>query len=438
MAMNAESGDAVEVAPASRVEGTVRVPGDKSISHRAAMLAALASGESSLDGFLLSDDCLSTLRAVESLGAGVRREGGHVVVDGTGGRFRDPGAALDMGNSGTGMRLICGLLAGHEFTTELTGDESLRSRPMGRIGEPLEKMGARVELLGPGGCAPVRIGGGDLHGIEYHPPVASAQVKSCVLLAGLFAEGATSVVELKHTRDHTERMLRAMGVEVQERGLTARIAGGRSGVCLAPLRVSIPGDFSSAAFWLVAGAVRDGAEVLVEGVGLNPRRTALLDVLRRMGADVDVRRDRDAGWEPTGSISVRGGRLHGTVVGGDEIPNLIDELPLVAVAGAAAQGETRIEDAAELRVKESDRISAVAEGLRAIGAVVNERPDGMLVKGASGIAGGCTVRSLGDHRVAMSMAVLALCADSPVTIEGVKCVDTSYPGFWQDLEHLAT
>jgi len=450
------------VLPASPIRGAVRVSGDKSISHRLAMLAALASGESVVRGFLPSEDCLGTLRAVEQLGANVAREGDTVRIRGTGGRFRRPAAPLDLGNSGTGARLLAGLLAGHDFAAEITGDASLCSRPMRRIQEPLERMGARVELLGRNDCAPIRVTGGRLRGIEWRVPVASAQVKSCVLLAGLFAEGRTTVTEPARSRDHTERLLRALGAPADTAGLTAGVTGTGGGPCAFPAGAwRVPGDFSSAAFWITAAACRPGSELRVADVGLNPRRTALLDVLQRMGADIRSQKSevriqktedsrlkastldpRPSGsappdeWEPRGSVTVKGCALKGTEVGGAEIPNLIDELPLVAVAGALAEGRTVLRDASELRVKESDRIAVLAAGLRAFGVRVEERPDGLIVEGARALRGGVQVVSGGDHRMAMAFSVLALAADAPVRVRDISCVATSYPGFWDDLASL--
>lgn len=426
-----------KVKPCSVLSGTVTVPGDKSISHRAAMLSALASGRSVISGFLCSEDCLNTLKAVEQLGAGVQRNGDKVVVTGTAGRFSPSPGALDMGNSGTGIRLISGLLAGHWFESVLTGDESLCSRPMGRIKEPLEKMGARLELTG--NCAPIRISGGGLRSIEYKLPVASAQVKSCVLLAGLFAAGRTVVEEPKPTRDHTEKMLQKLGADVTVDDLRISVAG--SGGAPLELRAGewvVPGDFSSAAFWIVAAACSKGSCVTIENVGLNPRRTALLDVLKRMGADISINQavNSEDCFESAGVVTVRGSDLCGTVIEGDEIPNLIDELPIAAVAGVLASGETVIKDAAELRVKESDRIAATVSSFARLGVDVVEKSDGMVIKGGQVLKGGGTVESLGDHRIAMATAVAALFADAPVDINNVACVDTSYPGFWADLDLL--
>lgn len=425
------------ILPCDRLSGQISVSGDKSISHRAAMLASIADGESRVRGFLESEDCLNTLRAVEVLGAVVSRDGAEIRIRGTGGRYTEAGKPLDMGNSGTGMRLLSGLLAGQPFTTELTGDASLLRRPMDRIREPLVRMGAKVELLGEDGRPPVRISGGSLVGTEYELPVASAQVKSCVLLGGIYAGGETRVREPRPTRDHTERMLRTMGAEIAVDGAWVNVRGSDGRPRLRPLDVDVPGDFSSAAFWLAAAACREGSTVSVQGVGLNPRRTAFLDVLRRMGARVEVSTQASGSgeWEPAGCVCVEGARLRATGVGGDEIPNLIDELPLVAVLGAVAEGVTYIRDARELRVKESDRIATMAQGLAAFGTKVDVMDDGMRVCGGT-LQGGVDVSSYGDHRVAMALAVCALCASDAVRVCGVECIETSYPAFWDDLKIL--
>ncbi len=437
MNSNVENKITKTVGPASQVAGEIRVPGDKSVSHRVAMLAAMARGVSTVTGFLRSEDCLNTLEAMRQLGAGVREEGESILITGTGGALRQPRGVLDLGNSGTGIRLLAGLLAGQPLTAELTGDASLRSRPMGRIATPLAEMGARVELLGERGCAPIRVTGGPLRPIRYVLPMASAQVKSAVLLAGLAAKGETVVVEPRPTRDHTERLMRAMGLDLVVDGLTITLRS--PGLETLGLRCgswAVPGDFSSAAFWITAGAMRAGRDVVIRHVGLNPRRTALIDVLRRMGADIEVSPDSvSSGWEETGTVRVRGGELHATEVGGDEIPNLIDELPLVAVAASVARGVTVVRDAEELRVKESDRIATICRNLKLNGVVAEEAADGFRVTGGP-VRGGAVVESFGDHRIAMSMAVLALCAAQPVEIRDVACVATSYPTFWQDLERL--
>jgi 3-phosphoshikimate 1-carboxyvinyltransferase len=420
------------------MQGGLRVPGDKSISHRIAMLASLADGTSTVRGFLRSEDCVTILEALKRLGARAEFHGEELRITGTGGRFTRPDAVLDLGNSGTGIRLLAGLLAGQSFTTEMTGDASLRSRPMRRISEPLVRMGAQVDLLGGNGCAPVRITGGALQGIEYAPPVASAQVKSCVMFAGLFAEGVTTVVEASPTRDHTERLLAAMGVPVTIDGLRVSLRGyGAAGPQLKARAWNVPGDISSAAFWITAAACREGWSVDLPGVGWNPRRNALVAVLQRMGASIVFTESADStACETLGTIRVEGRRLRGTEVGGAEIPDLIDELPLVAVAGALAGGRTVIRDAAELRVKESDRIRSVVDNLTRMGVRVEEKPDGMVIEGAATVRGGVTVDSYGDHRLPMAMAVLAMTADAPVRMEDIACVNKSYPEFWDDLRKV--
>lgn len=432
--MSAER-DTIAVWPCRGIGGTLTVPGDKSISQRIAMLGALACGVSSVRGFLRSDDCLNLLRVLSLLGAPHEFSGDDLRIHGTGGRFRAPAGPLDMGNSGTGMRLLAGLLAGQPFTSEMTGDASLRSRPMGRIMEPLVRMGAKVDLLGPDGRAPVRIAGGTLSAIDYAPKQASAQVKSCVLLAGLYAEGITAVIEPKPTRDHTERLLNAMGVPVTTEGLRVSLRGfGAAGPRLPAREWVVPGDFSSAAFWIVAAAARPGASITLRGVGLNPRRNALLAVLKRMGAAIRVQEDVSAAaCEAMGSITVEGRPLRGVEVGGGEVPDLIDELPLVAVAGAMASGRTVIRDAAELRVKESDRIRSVTDNLRRMGVQVEEHPDGMVIEGAAAIHGDVEVDSYGDHRIPMAMSILACQASAPVRMRNIQCVNKSYPEFWADL-----
>ena len=427
------------VEPTSVLEGQLQVPGDKSISHRLAMLTGLAHGSSTITGFLTSEDCLNTLEAIEKLGAGVERDGSHVRVEGTAGHFRNALETLDLGNSGTGLRLLTGILAGHTFTTELTGDASLRSRPMDRIKTPLEKMGASIALLGKSGGAPIRVSGGPLRGIPYALPMSSAQVKSCVLLAGLFAEGPTTIIEKEETRDHTELLLRHMGIRCKTDGLSVSLEGGSVDGPSIPggSTWDVPGDFSAAGFWITAAACREKSDIELLNVGLNPRRTALLGVLERMGADIAIdREDDEASWEPRGVIRVRGAELVGTEVVGDEIPNLIDELPLVAVAGAMSRGKTVIRGAEELRHKESDRISTVVRGLRALGVKVEEQSDGMDIEGVASIRGNVSIESSNDHRIAMSMAVLALSAASRVEIANVQCIGTSYPQFWRDMNRL--
>ena len=429
----------VIVHPAKTFGGHLaQTPGDKSISHRIAMLAALAEGETVVKNFLPSEDCMNTLRAMEALGARVHsNDAGALVINGTAGKAMEPANPLDLGNSGTSIRLLAGLIAGFPIKVEMTGDESLRSRPMSRIKAPLELMGAQIELVGANNCAPLRITGGGLKGITYALPMASAQVKSCVLLATLYAEGTTVIIEPRPTRDHTERLLQSLGVPMTVEGLRITMQGfGAKGPTLLAREWTVPGDFSSVAFWMVAAAARPGARLTLDHVGLNPRRTALLNVLQRMGAKVTITPEQRLDAEPVGTIVIEGVGLRATEIGGDEIPNLIDELPVIAVAGALAEGETIIRDAAELRVKESDRIATMAGNMRLLGVDVEERPDGMAIRGPATLKVGGGVRSFGDHRIAMAMAVLALSAPEPVCINNVGCVQTSYPNFWTDLKVL--
>lgn len=429
----------VIVNPSSTLSGTMEVPGDKSISHRVAMLAAMAKGTSTIRNFLQSEDCVNTLHAMAALGARTSvTDDGELTIQGTGGNLLEPAGPLNVGNSGTSIRLIAGLLAGQPMTVEVTGDESLCTRPMSRIKEPLERMGAKVELTGEKGTAPIKITGGNLKPIDYMLPVASAQVKSCILFAGLFADGVTSVSEPVPTRDHTERMLRAFGVPVEVDGLQVRVKGfGQGGPSLKAGQFVVPGDFSSAAYWMVAVAARKRDSVTIKNVGLNPRRIALIDVLKRMGASVEVKQRSEPGdREPMGDVKVTGGKLKGVSVGGADIANLIDELPLVSVLGALAEGETTIVNAAELRVKESDRIATMAANLRLVGVDVEERDDGMVIRGGSELKPTGAARSYGDHRIAMAMAILATYGTEKLLINNVNCVDTSYPAFWSDLKKL--
>jgi len=419
------------------LEGSVQVPGDKSISQRVAMLAALADGTSKITGYLNGEDARSTLAAMEQMGAKAEFRDDALYITGVAGELQQPDKPLNMGNSGTGTRLLAGIVAGAGIEVTMVGDESLSSRPMARIRHPLEQMGAHIGLTGERQTLPMVICGGRLKSIGYLLPMASAQVKSCILLAGLFAEGKTTVVEPRPTRDHTEKLFEALGLPVTVDGLQISIEGcGGSALHFKARDFVVPGDFSSAAFWIVAVAARPGAELVLENVGLNPRRTALLDVMRRMGADIEVRVTEEKG-DPYGIITVRGAQLKGTVVEGDEIPNLIDELPIIAVAGALAEGETDIRDAAELRVKESDRIAEMVKNLRLFGVEVEEKDDGMVVNGLAGLkTPDGLIDSHGDHRIAMSVAILNTFADGGLTICNVGCVDTSYPDFWRHMEQL--
>lgn len=413
------------VAPARGIAGEVRVPGDKSISHRALMFGAIASGTTRVDGFLEGEDCLATLAAVASLGVAVRRPGpGQVVVEGAGLHgLRAPPAVLDMGNAGTAMRLFMGLLSAQPFDSVLVGDKSLMRRPMERVAAPLREMGARIETNQ--GRPPVRItGGASLRGMRYAMPVASAQVKSAVLLGGLYAEGETTVVEPAVTRDHTERMLQTFGCDVVARGGSATV---RPPVKLEAASVSVPGDFSSAAFFIVAACIGAREPFTIRGVGVNPTRTGLLEMLALMGADLRLINHRSCGAEPVADIEVRPANLRGIRVPEHLVPLAIDEFPAFFVAAACAEGETVVTGAEELRVKESDRIAVMARGLAALGVRNEVLPDGLRIEG--GPFGGGVVESLGDHRVAMSIAVASLRASAPIEIRDTANVATSFPGF---------
>ena len=416
--------------PAGRLAGRIRVSGDKSISHRAALIGALARGDTVIHNFLHADDCLRTLDCLRALGVDVDDRSDRVVVHGRGPQWRAPSAALDAGNSGTTMRLLAGILAAQTFSSEITGDASLRSRPMDRVIAPLSQMGARIVAGGGGRFPPLQISGGPLRGMTYTLPVASAQVKSAVLLAGLLADGPTSVVELTQSRDHTERMLEWFGAKITRESLVVHLTPGP----LAARAVDVPGDISSAAFFLAAAAALPGSELTVEDVGLNPTRTGVLDVLQAMGADLVMEQTAETGGEPVGRVTVRGGPLRAIRIGGALIPRLIDELPVLCVAATAATGSTIITDAAELRVKESDRIGVLTRGLRALGGEVEERPDGMVIYG-SRLRGG-RVDAGGDHRVAMAFAVAGLLARGPVVVEGAEAISVSFPEFPQTLQDL--
>lgn len=411
------------------------VPGDKSVSHRALMFSALSNGPCEVTGFLASEDCIATRTALEAMGVQVEvlgENGTHIRVHGCRGEFQEPERALDCGNSGTTMRLMSGLLAGCPFETRLVGDDSLTRRPMNRVALPLEKMGARVKGQGDRCTAPITITGRQkLTPIHYQSPVASAQIKSAIMLAALRADGKTSVTEPHPSRDHTERMLNYLLVKNIREGDTVSIWGGQ----MPESRdIVVPGDISSAAFWIVAAAARDGARLLIDQVGLNPTRIGILSVMIRMGAQITERVD-ESGCEPMGSIEVTGGKLKATEIGGEEIPTLIDEIPILAVAAALAEGTTIIKDAQELRVKESDRISAVAENLRRMGVPVEEFADGMEITGVEELKG-AEINSLGDHRIAMAFAIAGLFAEGETVIKGVECIETSYPGFIRELEQL--
>ena len=423
--MSSAASSGYVLAPTGTVGGSLAVPGDKSISHRALMLGGIARGTTRINGFLDSADCRATLEALRALGVRVERPGaGEILVSGAGpGGLRASALALDMGNAGTAMRLFMGLLAGQPFDATLVGDESLMRRPMERVAKPLRLMGARIDT--EEGHPPVRIHGSTaLRAIDYLLPMASAQVKSAILLAGLHANGLTRVTEPAPTRDHTERMLQAFGVELERRGPTVSVRGGQT---LRGTVVSVPGDISSAAFFIVAGCLAANAGLTIRGVGVNPTRTGLIDMLRLMGAAIDIKPLLGAGAEPMADITVRAAPLHGVVVPEHLVPLGIDELPVFFIAAACARGETLVTGAAELRVKESDRLAAMAAGLTAVGVQCELLPDGLRIQGG-GLRGG-RVHSHGDHRVAMAFAIASVRATAPIEVEDVANVGTSFPDF---------
>lgn len=428
------------IEPTGTLRGTLTMPGDKSITHRAIMMTALAHGTSEVSRYGRGEDCLNTMRAFQAMGIDIAETPERLTVHGKGlWGLREPTSFIDCGNSGTGIRLMAGLLAGQEFFTVLTGDESIRRRPMGRVVRPLREMGATIAGRRGGELAPLAITGTRLRGLDYRSPVASAQVKSSVLLAGLTAEGTTRVTEPRQSRDHTERIFRYFGVPCRVDETSVSIEG-RPSAGWQARSLSVPGDFSAAAFFLVAGTIVGTSDILIEHVGVNPTRTGLLTILRRMGAQIEVLNPREEGGEPVADLRVRPAALTGTTVRSEEIAPTIDEFPILCVAAAVAVGDTTIAGAEELRVKESDRIATMATELRKMGVGIEERPDGMVIHGIGGTKPliGNTFQSYGDHRVAMSMSVAALVADRPSTVQDTECVATSFPGFMPTLASLLT
>ncbi|HYM12910.1 MAG TPA: 3-phosphoshikimate 1-carboxyvinyltransferase [Bryobacterales bacterium] len=428
------------IAPATALVGSICLPGDKSISHRYAMLAALARGSSRIDHFSTGADCHSTLDCLRALGVPIREENTTVHIDGVGlDGLRAPAAALDAGNSGSTIRMLSGILAAQPFSSEIAGDASLARRPMRRIIEPLSQMGARIEAR-EGNFPPLRITGGPLRGIDYQLPVPSAQVKTAVLLAGLFAEGPTTVREGVRTRDHTEIALRELGASISVRRGVIRVEPRPT---LQARHLVVPSDLSAAAFFLVAALMLPGSDVLLQGVGLNPTRSALLDVLASMGGQINVADLREQAGELVGDIRVRSSAVRGGVIQGSAAAAVIDEIPVLAVLGAASEKGLIVKDAAELRVKETDRIATVAENLRRMGVAVTACPDGLEVRGRGPRApeGGppfhaAEIDSFGDHRIAMAFAVAALAADGPSTIHGAEAASVSFPEFYETLDRL--
>lgn len=422
--------DSMIIRPGGALRGEIRVPGDKSISHRSVMFGAIADGVSRVSGFLTGEDSVNTARAFAAMGVRIDGMGGsELTVHGAGlDGLKPPSGVLDLGNSGTSMRLLAGLLAGQGFGCTLTGDEYLCRRPMTRVVKPLTMMGANVRGQGEKNYPPLTIGPvgrGTLNAINYVSPIASAQVKSSVLLAGLYADGVTTVTEPVKSRDHTERMLRYMGVEVSGSGLTVGVRGGQR---LTARGFTVPGDISSAAFMMVAAAITPGSNLLIRGVGINPTRTGIIDVLRLMNAAITVEDPSDDGPEPVADIRVEYSDLRGIDIGGELFVRAIDEFPVICIAAACAKGVTTIKDAAELRVKESDRIAAMASELDKLGVIANETPDGIIIDGGCRLHG-ASVDSHGDHRVAMSMAVAGLIAEGETEITDTACINTSFPGF---------
>ncbi|MDU0460335.1 MAG: 3-phosphoshikimate 1-carboxyvinyltransferase [Geobacteraceae bacterium] len=424
----------ITVQPATSLKGELAVPGDKSISHRSIMLGAIANGITTVRGFLRGEDNMSTMHAFRAMGVNIDDDGETISIHGRGLHgLQEPGDVLDCGNSGTTIRLITGLLSGQSFFSVVTGDQYLRKRPMKRVVEPLTRMGARILGRNQGSLAPLAINGGALTGIEYNSPVSSAQIKSSIMLAGLYAEGETTVHEPSLSRDHSERMFSQFGASLalSEDGVTVR-----GGYELKAQEISVPGDISSAAFFIVAALITPGSELLIRNVGVNPTRTGVIDILKEMGGDIELLDQRQLSGEPVADILVRTSRLKGIKISGSVVPRAIDEFPAVCVAAACAEGVTSIRDARELRVKETDRITAMAGNLRTLGVTVSETEDGMDITGVERLAGG-DVESFGDHRIAMSLSVAALVASGGITIRDIDCVATSFPNFFQLLEKAA-
>ncbi len=416
------------------LKGEVKIPGDKSISHRAVMLGALAKGTTKITDFLQGADCLSTMECFRRMGIQIQNTSGEVLVHGQGLHgLAAPSDLLNVGNSGTTIRLLSGILAPQSFSATLTGDASIQKRPMKRVMEPLSQMGAKIESLSGNGCAPLRISGTPLKGIHYKTPVASAQVKSCILFAGMYADGATTVTEPVLSRDHSERMLEHFGARLTREGTAVTIQPEPQ---LAAREIPVPGDISSAAYFIAAATLVPHSEILIRNVGINPTRSGMLEVCRAMGADIQYLNERDDSGEPTADLLVRSSSLKGTVIEGAIIPALIDELPVLAVMAAFAKGETIIRNAEELKVKESDRIAVMVENLSAMGADITGTPDGMIIRGGPALHG-AEIHTYKDHRIAMSFAVAALAAEGTTHIEDADCVNISYPDFYGDLQRLS-
>lgn len=410
-----------------QLNGVIKVPGDKSISHRAVMLGSIAHGKTTVKGLLTGDDCLNTIDCFRKLGVDIHQEDDYVEIDGKGLEgLEEPTEILDVGNSGTTIRLLLGILANLPFHTNVIGDESIAKRPMDRVTIPLKEMGAKIDGRSNGTYTPLSIRGGGLSGIDYISPVASAQVKSAVLLAGINAEGTTSVTEPESSRDHTERMLKVFGCHVNEDGLTKSIKGNQK---LKGANIEVPGDISSAAFFLVAGAILPNSKITIKNVGINPTRTGIIDILQSMGATLTIDNVNENAGEPYADIMVTTSSLRGVEISGDIIPRLIDEIPIIALAATQAEGVTVIKDAAELKVKETNRIDAVVNQLKKMGANIEATDDGMKIYGKSQLQG-ANVSSLGDHRIGMMLAIASCLANGDTNIENKEAISISYPGFF--------
>lgn len=415
------------------LSGEVTVPGDKSISHRTIMLGSIAKGDTEVEGFLQGADCLSSIACFEKMGVNIENENGKVIVHGRGLHgLKKPESVLDVGNSGTTTRLMSGILAAQPFTSTVNGDASIRKRPMKRIMTPLSKMGADISSVNGNDCAPLLINGKNLHGIHYDSPVASAQVKSAILLAGLYADGETSVTEPDVSRNHTELMFEQFGVSIRTEGKTVTVQPAEE---LYAQKVIVPGDISSAAYFLVAGAITPDSCITIKNVGINPTRDGILRVLVDMGADLTIEKTSGDIGEPTADLTIRTSNLKGCTIGGEIIPTLIDEIPAIAILACFAEGETMIRDAAELKVKESNRIDVMVQNLKAMGADIEATEDGMVIRGGKQLHG-AVIDSKLDHRVAMSFAVAAMNAEGETEIAGADCVTISYPNFYSDMQML--
>lgn len=428
----------MELCSITGLKGTISVPGDKSISHRCVMFGSIADGTTEIRNFLEGADCLATIRCFRTLGIDIEENKDTVLVHGKGLRgLSAPSEILHVGNSGTTTRLLSGILAGQPFESKISGDESLNSRPMKRIIDPLTQMGANISSVLRNGCAPLYITPGKLHGIHYESPVASAQVKSCILLAGLYADGETSVSEPSLSRNHTELMLKEFGADIRsihELGSTKATAVINPCSELYGQKITVPGDISSAAYFIAAGLIVPDSEILIKNVGINPTRAGILKVCEDMGGDITLLNERTEGGEKMADILVRTSRLHGTTIQGDIIPTLIDEIPVIAVMAAVAEGTTVIKDAAELKVKETDRIETIYDNLKAMGCNVTPTDDGMIIAG--GKLKGAMIHTLLDHRIAMAFSIAALVAEGNTKILDSRCVDVSYPTFYDTFEEL--